>query len=64
MNIVFKGSPIPKKSFFIMNFDQVEVQVDDFGLEFQGGDLAVIADFFDDFIRTFAEEYLLGSINN
>ena len=64
MNILFQGSPVPKNNFFVIDFDQVEVQIEDFGLEIQGGDLAVIADFFDSFIQTFVEEYLIGAVNN
>jgi hypothetical protein len=64
MNILFQGSPVPKNNFFIVDFEKVEVDIDDFGLEIKGGDLAVIADFFDSFIQTFVEDYLIGAVNN
>ena len=64
MNIVFKGSPVAKDDFFVIDFDQIHVQLADFGLEVQGGDLAVIADFFDEFIQTFIQDYLVGQVNN
>lgn len=64
MNIVFKGSPKAKDDFFVIDFDQIHVQLADFGLEVEGGDLAVIADFFDEFIQTFIQDYLVGQVNN
>ncbi len=33
MNILFQGSPVPKNNFFIVDFEKVEVDIDDFGLE-------------------------------
>jgi hypothetical protein len=58
-----KGSPYMKDSFFQLDLDTIDIKMDDFGLDVQGGDLAFLADFFDSYLKSFVAEYLIGKVN-
>lgn len=63
MNISVKGNPGNKNNNFQFNFDDIEVEMEDFGLDIQGGDLSILVNFFEDSIKSFIRDYLLGKMN-
>lgn len=60
LNITLKGSPQMKDSGVQFQFDDIEVGINDFGLDIQGGDLSILVNFFQDNIKVYIRNYLLG----
>lgn len=63
LKLIIKASPQVYNNFFQFQFDDIEIDVDDFGVEMDGGDLSGIVDYFSDTLKSFIKEYLLGQMN-
>lgn len=60
LDIVVRGSPSVYNSFFQIEFGDLDLELEDFGIDINGGDLSILVDFFSDTVKTFIREYLLG----
>ena len=63
LNITILASPKVFSNYFQIEFTDIIIQVEDFGLELTGGDLKLLVDYFEDTIKSFIREYLLGQMN-
>jgi hypothetical protein len=63
LNISVLASPSVENSFFQIDFQEIQLDIEDFGLDLQGQDLATIIDYFSDTLKEFIRQYLLGKLN-
>ena len=63
LNIIVKANPSVKDGFFQFDFGEIVIDIDDFGLEMEGGDLAIAIDFFSETLKEFIRQYILGKLN-
>mmetsp|Transcript_34217 Transcript_34217/g.33442 ORF Transcript_34217/g.33442 Transcript_34217/m.33442 type:complete len:181 (+) Transcript_34217:197-739(+) len=60
LNIFVKANPSVHHGKFQIEFDHLELDVDDFNLELQGGDMAVVLNYLSDYIFSIIRESLVG----
>ena len=64
LNITIVAKPKVHNHFFQFDFDQIEIDAVDIGLNMTGGDISLLVNtFFADTLVAFIKEYLLGSMN-
>ena len=64
LNLTLSASPRPLyNDFFQFELDEVKIDMDDFGLDLKGGDLQLVAAYFEDALKQFIREYLLGEMS-
>lgn len=60
MNITVAASPSVDASIVKFDFETIQFDAVDFGLEIHGGDIMLFVDTFQETLKTFLREYLLG----
>ena len=64
MNLSVRASPsVNKDSYVQLEFEQLKFDVKDFGVELQGGDIALLVNSFNDMVEDFVKSYLIGTMN-
>lgn len=63
LNITLQGSPQAKDGTIQFEFDDINVGINDFGIDIQGGDLSILVNFFEDNIKGYIRSYLLGQMS-
>jgi hypothetical protein len=63
MNLTIKASPSTSNNLVQFEFEQLKFNVEDFGLELQGGDISLLVNSFSDMIEDFVKSYLIGTMD-
>jgi uncharacterized protein YjbK len=63
LNFTIKASPSTSKDFVQFDIDEIQMDVKDFGLEIEGGDVSTIINNFSDVLEEFVKTYLLGRMD-
>ena len=64
LNMSFKASPVASKAAVQFEFDELQSNVKDFGVEMKGGDVSNLINNFSDVLEEFVRSYLIGKMSD
>ncbi len=64
LTIFAKADPGVVDGKFQIDFEYIEIDIEDFDLELSGGDISIVLNYFSDYIKEIIKESLIGVLHN